>query len=28
LVDDCNKFMWVELLKTKDQALDCFKKIK
>jgi hypothetical protein len=28
VVDDSSRFMWVELLKTKDQALDCFKKIK
>jgi hypothetical protein len=28
VVDDCSRFMWVELLKTKDQALECFKKIK
>jgi hypothetical protein len=28
VVDDYSRYMWVELLKTKDQALDCFKKIK
>ncbi|CAD6257719.1 unnamed protein product [Miscanthus lutarioriparius] len=28
VVDDHNRYMWVEMLKTKDQALDCFKKIK
>ena len=28
VVDDCGRYMWVEMLKTKDQALDCFKKIK
>lgn len=26
--DGYSRYMWVELLKTKDQALDCFKKIK
>ena len=28
VVDDYSRYMWVELLKTKDQALECFKKIK
>jgi hypothetical protein len=28
VVDDHSKYIWVEVLKTKDQALDCFKKIK
>jgi len=28
VVDDCGRYMWVEMLKTKDQALDYFKKIK
>lgn len=28
VVDDHSRYMWVEMLKTKDQALDCFKKIK
>jgi hypothetical protein len=28
VVDDFSRFMWVEMLKTKDQALECFKKIK
>jgi len=28
VVDDFSRFMWVELLRTKDQALECFKKIK
>jgi histone deacetylase 1/2 len=28
VVDDYSRYMWVELLKSKDQALECFKKIK
>ena len=28
VVDYHSRYMWVEVLKTKDQALDCFKKIK
>ena len=28
VVDDHSRYMWVELLKSKDQALECFKKIK
>lgn len=28
VVDDCTRYMWVLLLKTKDQALSAFKKIK
>ena len=28
VVDDHSRYMWVEMLKTKDQALDCFRKIK
>jgi hypothetical protein len=28
VVDDHSRYMWVEMLNTKDQALDCFKKIK
>jgi hypothetical protein len=28
VVDDHSRLMWIELLKTKDQALECFKKIK
>jgi len=28
VVDDYSRYMWVEMLKTKDQALECFKKIK
>lgn len=28
VVDDCSRYMWVEFLKTKDQALSYFKKIK
>jgi len=28
VVDDHSRYMWVEMLKSKDQALDCFKKIK
>jgi hypothetical protein len=28
VVDDCSRYMWVEFLKTKDQTLDYFKKIK
>jgi hypothetical protein len=28
VVDDYSRYMWVEMLKTKDQALDRFKKIK
>jgi len=28
VVDDHSRYMWVELLKTKGEALDCFKKIK
>jgi len=27
VVDDHSRYMWVEVLKSKDQALDCFKKI-
>ena len=27
MVDDHSRYMWVEVLKSKDQALDCFKKI-
>jgi hypothetical protein len=27
VVDDFSRYMWVEVLKTKDQALECFKKI-
>jgi hypothetical protein len=28
VVDDYSRYMWVEMLKTKDQALECFKRIK
>jgi len=28
VVDDHSRYMWVEMLKSKDQALECFKKIK
>lgn len=28
VVDDYSRYMWVEMLKTKDQALECFKNIK
>jgi hypothetical protein len=28
VVDDHSRYMWVEMLKTKDQALEYFKKIK
>ena len=28
VVDDYSRFMWVEMLKTKGQALECFKKVK
>jgi transposase InsO family protein len=28
VVDDHSRYMWVDMLKTKDQALTCFKKIK
>ena len=28
VVDDHSRYMWLELLKTKDQALECFKRIK
>ena len=28
MVDDHSRYIWVEVLKTKDQDLDCFKKIK
>jgi hypothetical protein len=28
VVDDFSRYMWVEMLKTKDQALECFKRIK
>ena len=28
VVDDYSRYMWVEMLKTKDQALNFFKKVK
>jgi len=28
VVDDHSRYMWIEMLKTKDQALDCFRRIK
>jgi len=28
VVDDHSRYMWVEILQSKDQALECFKKIK
>jgi hypothetical protein len=28
VVDDCNRYMWVQMLRSKDHALECFKKIK
>jgi histone deacetylase 1/2 len=28
VVDDYSRYMWVKMLKTKDQALECFKRIK
>ena len=28
VVDDFSRYMWVEMLKSKDQALECFKRIK
>lgn len=28
LVDDCSRYMWIYLLKTKDEAFECFKRFK